>query len=39
MIREDDEKGRMFQNGLRSVIKNKAVPLAIRDDFEIVTRR
>ena len=38
MISEEGEKTRRFQQGLRPAIRNRLVPLAIRDYSELVKR-
>ncbi|XP_034675675.1 uncharacterized protein LOC117906659 [Vitis riparia] len=38
MISEEGEKARRFQQGLRSAIKNRLVPLAIKDYSQLVKR-
>ena len=38
MISEEGEKARMFQQGLRPAIRNRLVPLAIKDYSELVKR-
>ncbi|RVX14525.1 Transposon Ty3-I Gag-Pol polyprotein [Vitis vinifera] len=38
MINEEGEKARRFQQGLRPAIRNRLVPLAIRDYSELVKR-
>ena len=38
MISEEGEKARRFQQGLRPAIRNRLVPLAIRDYSELVKR-
>ena len=38
MISEEREKARRFQQGLKPVIRNRLVPLVIRDYSELVTR-
>ena len=38
MINEEEEKARRFQQGLRPAIRNRLVPLAIRDYSELVKR-
>lgn len=38
MINEEGEKTRKFQQGLRPIIINRIVPLAIRDYIELVKR-
>ena len=38
MLSEDGEKARRFQQGLRLAIRNRVVPLAIRDYSELVKR-
>ena len=38
MISEEGEKARRFQQGLRTVIRNRLVSLAIKDYSELVKR-